>query len=132
MIFSRLGNPFFMSCGDDGSRTRDLVNANHALSQLSYIPNRWIRIPFPCLRVLGFEPRTSALSELRSSHLSYTRLLDLAQTPTKLFECPCFARKQKGQTSVGLALSAVRRVEHTQQESSGSHTGMQATSISHW
>ena len=25
-------------CGDDGVRTRDLVVANHALSQLSYIP----------------------------------------------------------------------------------------------
>src|SRR5262249_23503403 len=28
------------SCGDDGDRTRDLVVANHALSQLSYIPAR--------------------------------------------------------------------------------------------
>lgn len=27
-----------LSCGDDGVRTRDLVVANHALSQLSYIP----------------------------------------------------------------------------------------------
>ena len=26
------------ACGDDGARTRDLVVANHALSQLSYIP----------------------------------------------------------------------------------------------
>lgn len=30
--------PFF--CGDDGARTRDLVVANHALSQLSYIPDQ--------------------------------------------------------------------------------------------
>ena len=31
--------------GDDGVRTRDLVVANHALSQLSYIPSgrTWIR-----------------------------------------------------------------------------------------
>jgi hypothetical protein len=29
---------FRVPCGDDGDRTRDLVNANHALSQLSYIP----------------------------------------------------------------------------------------------
>ena len=29
-------NPF--PTGDDGDRTRDLVVANHALSQLSYIP----------------------------------------------------------------------------------------------
>ena len=27
--------------GDDGDRTRDLVVANHALSQLSYIPVEW-------------------------------------------------------------------------------------------
>ena len=40
------------------------------LSQLSYIP----RSPFArvAVGVLGFEPRTSALSELRSSQLSYT------------------------------------------------------------
>ena len=25
-------------CGEEGTRTPDLVNANHALSQLSYIP----------------------------------------------------------------------------------------------
>lgn len=27
-----------VSCGDDGARTRNLVVANHALSQLSYTP----------------------------------------------------------------------------------------------
>ena len=27
------------SCGDEGDRTPDLVVANHALSQLSYIPD---------------------------------------------------------------------------------------------
>ena len=43
------------------------------------------------MRVLGFEPRTSALSELRSSQLSYTRL---------------HFGKQKSQTHIGLALSA--------------------------
>ena len=42
------------------------------------------------MRVLGFEPRTSALSELRSSQLSYTR-----SKPGQ----------QKSQTSKGLALS---------------------------
>ena len=31
------------SCGDDGVRTRDLVVANHALSQLSYIPSPKVR-----------------------------------------------------------------------------------------
>jgi hypothetical protein len=36
---------FIPSGGDDGVRTRDLVVANHALSQLSYIPSgrTWIR-----------------------------------------------------------------------------------------
>ena len=58
------------SCGDDGVRTRDLVVANHALSQLSYIPVSLVLTI--ALGVLGFEPRTSALSELRSSQLSYT------------------------------------------------------------
>ncbi len=59
------------TCGDEGNRTPDLLLAKQALYQLSYIPE-------PCaanhVRVLGFEPRTSALSELRSSQLSYTRL----------------------------------------------------------
>jgi hypothetical protein len=55
--------------GDDGTRTRDLVDASHALSQLSYIPFALQRAK---VGVLGFEPRTSALSELRSSQLSYT------------------------------------------------------------
>src|SRR5262245_50459163 len=41
--------------------------------------------------VLGFEPRTSALSELRSSQLSYT---------------PAVPIKEKSQTRLGLALSA--------------------------
>src|SRR5262245_15022580 len=47
--------------------------------------------PLRRLGVLGFEPRTSALSELRSSQLSYT---------------PLVAVKQKSQTRLGLALSA--------------------------
>ena len=45
-----------LDCGDDGDRTRDLVVANHALSQLSYIPalapggsrrsaRRWLTTP---------------------------------------------------------------------------------------
>ena len=38
---------------------------------LSYIPGS-TATPFPDVGVLGFEPRTSALSELRSSQLSYT------------------------------------------------------------
>ena len=98
------------SCGDEGDRTPDLVVANHALSQLSYIPEKRCQDPFRLsashvplqrgetgpdtffarLRVLGFEPRTSALSELRSSQLSYTRSQ---------------SGQQKSQTSKGLALS---------------------------
>jgi hypothetical protein len=60
--------------GDEGDRTPDPVVANHVLSQLSYIPV-WelLVIQRSTVRVLGFEPRTSALSELRSSQLSYTR-----------------------------------------------------------
>src|SRR5262245_42588104 len=57
--------------GDDGDRTRNLRLAKPALSQLSYIPS--CAAQEPCaVGVLGFEPRTSALSELRSSQLSYT------------------------------------------------------------
>jgi hypothetical protein len=64
------------------------VVANHALSQLSYIP---VFSATPgVLGVLGFEPRTSALSELRSSQLSYT---------------PDCLGQQKSQTPSGLALS---------------------------
>ena len=56
--------------GEDGNRTRDLLLAKQALYQLSYFPGI---VRQPRVRVLGFEPRTSALSELRSSQLSYTR-----------------------------------------------------------
>jgi hypothetical protein len=45
---------------------------------LSYIPGLNCPFCYLSLRVLGFEPRTSALSELRSSQLSYTRV-----SPTK-------------------------------------------------
>jgi hypothetical protein len=48
--------------GDDRARTGNLRVANAALSQLSYVPG---------LGALGFEPRTSALSGLRSNQLSY-------------------------------------------------------------
>ncbi len=79
-------------CGDDRDRTGNLRLAKPALSQLSYVPERGASyerrgvsnarcnsssplasLPRPSvLGVLGFEPRTSALSELRSSQLSYT------------------------------------------------------------
>jgi hypothetical protein len=70
--FFRIFSQFLQPCGDDGARTRDLVVANHALSQLSYIPLRLSKPRQSPVGVLGFEPRTSALSELRSSQLSYT------------------------------------------------------------
>src|SRR5262249_40988845 len=58
--------------GDDRDRTGNLRLAKPALSQLSYVPGPTpIRLRGP-VGVLGFEPRTSALSELRSSQLSYT------------------------------------------------------------
>ena len=67
-----------MSCGDDRDRTGNLRLAKPALSQLSYVPGSPAPRPPVArgqtqVRVLGFEPRTSALSELRSSQLSYTR-----------------------------------------------------------
>ena len=66
-------NPSTLSSGDDGVRTRNLVVANHALSQLSYTPAIISGDDnLPNVGVRGFEPRTSALSELRSSQLSYT------------------------------------------------------------
>ena len=66
-VFSstRLCHGFFG--GDDRDRTGNLRLAKPALSQLSYVPVSHLRVG-----VLGFEPRTSALSELRSSQLSYT------------------------------------------------------------
>jgi hypothetical protein len=59
-------------CGEEGTRTPDLLLAKQALYQLSYFPQPQ-RAGDSRVRVLGFEPRTSALSELRSSQLSYTR-----------------------------------------------------------
>jgi hypothetical protein len=39
-----------ISCGDDGDRTRDLVVANHALSQLSYTPRAMTKFKIPMTR----------------------------------------------------------------------------------
>jgi hypothetical protein len=81
-------NPNFS--GDDRDRTGNLRLAKPALSQLSYVPRvEGTRVkrprsrrtaspglstldPRPIMGVRGFEPRTSALSELRSNQLSYT------------------------------------------------------------
>ena len=85
------GSPTAKS-GEDGTRTRDPLLAKQVLYQLSYFPAlvRQLRV-----RVPGFEPGTSALSELRSSQLSYTR--DTPPLPLPV--------KHKSQTSIGLALS---------------------------
>ena len=57
-------------CGADRDRTCDLLNANQALSQLSYSPkNKIMAVDQVGLR--GLEPRTSSLSGMRSNHLSY-------------------------------------------------------------
>src|SRR5262249_18364386 len=56
-------------CGEDGIRTRYPLLAKQVLYRLSYFP----LFHSPHVRVPGFEPGTSALSELRSSQLSYTR-----------------------------------------------------------
>ena len=58
--------------GGEGTRTPDPLLAKQVLYQLSYTPG-CDRLPNrPLLGVPGFEPGTSALSELRSSQLSYT------------------------------------------------------------
>ena len=58
-----------LSGGADRDRTCDLLNANQALSQLSYSPKIIGAIDQVGLR--GLEPRTSSLSEMRSNQLSY-------------------------------------------------------------
>ena len=62
------------SSGEEGSRTPDPLLAKQMLYQLSYFPVVPVSPVSHRVRVLGFEPRTSALSELRSSQLSYTRV----------------------------------------------------------
>ena len=57
-------------CGADRDRTCDLLNANQALSQLSYSPKSKI-MAVDQVGLRGLEPRTSSLSGMRSNHLSY-------------------------------------------------------------
>ncbi len=62
------------TCGDDGTRTHDLLVANQVLHQLSYVPTLWAYIP-PTTGAMvglgGFEPPTLRLSGVRSNQLSY-------------------------------------------------------------
>ena len=62
-----------LCCGADRDRTCDLLNANQALSQLSYSPIYFVAVDQVGLR--GLEPRTSSLSGMRSNHLSYKPIL---------------------------------------------------------
>ena len=55
--------------GASRDRTDDLLNANQALSQLSYSP--MLSKPQLNVGLRGFEPRTSSLSGMRSNQLSY-------------------------------------------------------------
>jgi hypothetical protein len=67
-------------CGADRDRTCDLLNANQALSQLSYSPNKTVDE----VGLRGLEPRTSSLSGMRSNHLSYKpKKLGYATNSTK-------------------------------------------------
>ena len=68
-VFQKEQNLFKKTGGASRDRTDDLLNANQALSQLSYSP----KLPRPQLKVglRGFEPWTSSLSEMRSNQLSY-------------------------------------------------------------
>ena len=62
--------------GDDRARTDNPLLAKQVLSQLSYVPKAGFveRLAFEksLVGVPGFEPGTSALSELHSNQLSYT------------------------------------------------------------
>lgn len=104
--------------GDDGDRTRNLRLAKPALSQLSYVPegrSSKMRSPndesprplvirissFGLLRVgvRGFEPRTSALSELRSNQLSYTPVRSRGQAfSRRRHEKSSHARRPRSRT----------------------------------
>ena len=74
--------PSRLACGDEGVRTPDLVVANHALSQLSYIPiwkfrstNSEIRRSVGLFRILGFKFRISLSGGtwIRTKDLSFIR-----------------------------------------------------------
>jgi hypothetical protein len=55
--------------GDDGDRTRDLLLAKQALSQLSYVPVSCVNLSMK-VSDSGLEPETFPLSEGCSNQLS--------------------------------------------------------------
>ena len=60
-----------VSGGARRDRTDDLMLAKHALSQLSYGPNRLLGLGAEMVGLGGLEPPTSRLSSARSNQLSY-------------------------------------------------------------
>ena len=86
--------------GATRDRTADLLNANQALSQLSYSPVSEYPVPPICTRVLvglgGFEPPTSPLSGVRSNQLSYRpNLVPLASLALRSVTSP-FSLSKRG------------------------------------
>ena len=69
-----------MNGGGERDRTDDLVNANHALSQLSYTPVNHRYIGMVGLERL--ELSTSRLSSVRSNQLSYKPIFRWSERPT--------------------------------------------------
>ena len=67
----RMLNYANFSNGDNEIRTRDLLLARQALSQLSYTPIGIFLFNFEEVGLSGLEPPTSRLSGVRSNRLSY-------------------------------------------------------------
>ena len=59
--------PMDRSCGAEGDRTPDLVNAIHALSQLSYSPACIGSVPVP---PFGRDPRPATIASLAAGSLA--------------------------------------------------------------
>ena len=69
----------FVPNGDNEIRTRDLLLARQALSQLSYTPIKSSDYFLIIMGLNGLEPSTSRLSGVRSNQLSY-KPINLAAT----------------------------------------------------
>ena len=76
MRFSRYIRFLLKPSGDNEIRTRDLLLARQALSQLSYTPGfHYLYIRLNLMGLSGLEPPTSRLSGVRSNRLSYKPIL---------------------------------------------------------